>query len=166
MSVVARGDDAVERRDQAFEAFLGDQAVDVRLRRLDLGDIGVQGECALVDVLLGDGIGAGQRLPALGADLRELGIGLCDAQVGARLHELLVEIGCIDFGEHVAGLHLGADIVLPAFQVARDARVDGRMDVGFQAPGQVQARIDSLRRIGVTMATLGTACASVNCVQA
>jgi len=26
----ARGDDAVERRDQAFETFLGDQAVDVR----------------------------------------------------------------------------------------------------------------------------------------
>ena len=72
----ARGDDAIERRDQVLEAFLGDQAVDVRLRRLDLGDIGVQGESALVDVLLGDGIGAGERLPALCADLRELGIGL------------------------------------------------------------------------------------------
>jgi len=59
----ARSDDAVERRDQMFEAFLGNQAVDVRLRRLDLGDIGVVCEGVLVDVLLGDGIGAGQRLP-------------------------------------------------------------------------------------------------------
>ncbi len=124
-----------------FEAFLGNQAVDVRLRRLDLGDIGVVCEGVLVDVLLGDGVGAGQRLPALRADLRELGIGLGDAEVGARLHELLVEIGRIDFGEHVSGLHLAADIVLPGFQVARDARVDGRTDVGFQAPGQVQAHL-------------------------
>ena len=56
----ARGDDAVERRDEAFEAFLRHQLVDIGLRRLDLGDTGVVGEGALVDVLLGDGIGAGQ----------------------------------------------------------------------------------------------------------
>jgi len=141
ISVARAGDDAVEGRDQVFETFLGDQLFDGRLRRLDLGQIGVQGKSACVDVLLGDGIGAGQRLPALGADLRELGIGLGDAQGGARLHELLIEIGRVDFGEHVAGLHLAADVVLPAFQVARDARVDGRTDIGLQAPGQVQARM-------------------------
>ena len=50
-----------------LKPFLGDQPVDVGLRRLDLGDIGVPGERALIDVLLGDRIGAGERLPALGA---------------------------------------------------------------------------------------------------
>ncbi len=78
-----RGDDAVERRDQALESCLGDQAVDVGLRCLDLGHIGIPGEGALVDVLLGHGVGAGQRLPTLRGDLRELGIGLGDAQIGA-----------------------------------------------------------------------------------
>ncbi len=92
---------------------IGDQPVDIGLRRLDLGDIGIPGESALVDVLLGDGVGACERLPALRGDLRELGIGLGDVQVGPRLHELLVEIGRIDFGEQLAGFHLGADVVLP-----------------------------------------------------
>jgi len=41
-----------------FETLLGDEPVDVSLGRLDLGDIGVPGESALIDVLLGDGIGA------------------------------------------------------------------------------------------------------------
>ena len=36
---------------------------------------------------------------------------------------------------------LAADIVLPTFEVPRDARVDGRTDVRFQAPGQIQARM-------------------------
>ena len=100
-------------------------------------------------------------MPALGGDLRKLGIGLGDVQVGARLHELLIEIGRVDFGEHVAGLHLAADIVLPALQIPRDARVDRRADVGFEASGQVQARLIA-DAAGVTMATIGTACSSVN----
>ena len=55
---VSRGDDAVEGRDETFEAFLGDQTIDGCLCCLDLREIGVQGERALVDVLPGDGIRA------------------------------------------------------------------------------------------------------------
>ncbi len=36
----ARGDDSVERRHQVLEVFFGNQAVDVRLRRFDLGHVG------------------------------------------------------------------------------------------------------------------------------
>jgi hypothetical protein len=114
---LARSHDAVEWRDQALEALLGDELVDQRLRRLDLGHIGVPGERARVDILLGDGVGVGKGLPALRGDLRELRIGLGDSQTRARLHELLIEVGGVDLGEHIARLHFAADVVLPAFQV-------------------------------------------------
>ena len=97
------------------------------------------GERALIDVLRGDRIGAGERLPALGRDFRELRIGLSHVEVRARLHELLVEIGRVDLGEQLARLDLAADVVLPALQVAGHTRIDGGSDKCLQTAGELEA---------------------------
>ena len=80
-------------------------------------------------------------MPALGTDLRQLGIGLGNAEFGARLHQLLVEIRCVDFGEHLTGFDLAADIVLPALQIAGNARVDRRPDIGFKTARKIKSRL-------------------------
>jgi len=73
-------------RSDVFEAFLGDQTVDVRLRRLTWATLRV-GEGVLVDVLLGDGVVPASACSAPAPICHELGIVLSfDAQVGARLH--------------------------------------------------------------------------------
>ncbi len=137
---LARRDNAVEGRDQALEAGFGDQPIDIGLCRLHLRHVGVIGKCALIDILFGDRIGAGERLPALGRDFRELCIGSSHVEVRARLHQLLVEIGRVDLGKQLARLDLAADVVLPALQVTGHTRVDGGSDeslqIGLGAPGR------------------------------
>ena len=76
-----------------------------------------------------------QGLIALVRNVGERSVGLRVGEIGLRLKELLVEIGCVDLGEHVAGLDLGADVDLPARNIAADAREESRLCVGVQAPG-------------------------------
>ena len=78
-----------------------------------------------------------QRLAALQRLARKLGIGLRAGQVGLGLHDLLVEVGRLDLGEQLAGLHRRADVGLPFLQIAADARVELRLRIGLEPPRQV-----------------------------
>src|SRR6202035_1803099 len=49
------------------------------------------------------------------------------------------EIRRVDHGEHLAGLHMRADVKLPTLQIAADPRVDRRLAVGLDGSGQSQA---------------------------
>ena len=85
-------------------------------------------------------------LAALQGHFGELGICLRARKVGLGLHDLLIEIGRIDFGKQIAGFYLRADIGLPFFQIAADARVKWRLLVGFQPAGQIKCRHAALCR--------------------
>ena len=64
MSVVARGYQAIERRDEPLILFKHAQAIEIRLRRANepLFVRGIGG--ALIEILLRDGVGFDQRLAA------------------------------------------------------------------------------------------------------
>jgi hypothetical protein len=63
-------------------------------------------------------------------------------EVGARLLQLLIEVGRLDLGEYLAGLHARADVVFPALQVTADARINRCARIGFESPRQLErARI-------------------------
>ncbi len=68
-----------------------------------------------------------QVLPAFEAHAGEREIRLRLVERGARLADLLVELRRLDFGEHVARLHRGADVGDDAFHVAIHARVERRL---------------------------------------
>jgi hypothetical protein len=114
---------------------------------------------ALVDILLGDGIAAAQRFPTFCGGPRHQRIGLCTLLIGAGLHQLLVELGRVDFGEHLACLDARADIDVPRLQIAADLRENRRPRIGFEASRQLQRRtvgivdgldqIDGLHRLGI-----------------
>jgi len=67
------------------------------------------------------------KIPTLGGDGRKFRTGLGTSQRGFGLSELLVEVGCINHREHLAGLHRRADIKLPTLQIAVDPRVDAAL---------------------------------------
>ena len=79
-----------------------------------------------------------RMLVALGGDRRDVVIGLGARQRGPGLSELLVEIGRVDRGQHLAGLHGGADILVPALQIAVDARIDRGLGIGLDIAGQYE----------------------------
>jgi hypothetical protein len=65
-------------------------------------------------------------------------------EIGACLQQLLVEVRRLDFGDHLPGLDLRADIGAPAFQVAADARKDRRAIIGLQPARQIQGGVENL----------------------
>ncbi len=87
-----------------------------------------------------------QAAPALGGGRGEALVGLGGGQVGAGLQHLLVEVGRVDVGQHLAGLHLGADVDVPALQIAADPGVDRGGVVGLRrrraGPGRSAAAVD------------------------
>ncbi len=135
----ARGDGAVERHHDTGKPFHRDDAVDIGLRRLDQRLLGGEISDLLVDFLFGNRIRTDHRRPALGCGLRERGIGLRTGEIGARLEQLLIQIGRFDFGEQIASLHLGTDIVFPALQITAHARIDRRPCIRLDTAGQFQA---------------------------
>ena len=76
--------------------------------------------------------------PRLSVSVGKHRIGLGAGQIGFGLHDLLVEIGRVDFGEEVAGFDRRADIGLPIFHIAGDARINLRLRVGFQPARQAE----------------------------
>ena len=135
---LTRRHNAIERRRQSFEALLGNQPIDIRLRRFDLRDIGIQLKLRWSTSCV-DTASVSAAIASAWPDLGQLGIGLGDVQFGPRLHELLVEVGRVDFGEQLTGFDLAADVVFPALQIARYAGIDRRPDVRFQAARAAQS---------------------------
>ena len=117
----AGGDHAIEWRNQSLESLLRRQTIHVGLGRLDLRDVSIRGELALINILFRHGIGIGKRLPTLGAHFREFGVGLGGGQGRTRLRQLLVNVGGIDFSEQIAGFDLAANVVLPTLQISGNA---------------------------------------------
>src|SRR4029077_367601 len=61
-----------------------------------------------------------------------------------RLHQLLVEVRCVDLGQQLSGLDACPDVDLPVLQVATYARIDGRARVSFQSTRQIEIRAQLL----------------------
>ena len=104
----------------------------------------------LVGVLAGDGAAFEQIVVALPGHFGEvplrLGLherSLCLAELlaglrqgGAGLGHLLIEVGCFDFGQQLAGMHTVADIDIAFANVTGGARIDGGFGDGRDAAGQ------------------------------
>ena len=80
-----------------------------------------------------------EGLPALRRDDRHLLVGLGGRQIGFRLLELLIEIRRVDHTEELASLHMGADVLLPALEIAGDPGVDRRLEIGLDRAGKRKA---------------------------
>ncbi len=119
-----------------------------RLHGLELADIGFVG---VDDGLLRLGVGVGlvrqllshdlllqQDVIAVGGQRCDLMIGpdACQRRLG--LAELLIEIGRIDGGQHLACLDRRSDVVVPALHVTVDAREDRRPVERLDIAGQRQ----------------------------
>jgi hypothetical protein len=66
------------------------------------------------------------------------------ARSGARLQQLLVEVGGLDLGDHLTGLDPGADVDVPALQITRHAREDRCAGIGFEPARQIDGRAQRL----------------------
>ena len=133
---VAGGNDAVEGRIDLLEGLQFAQPLDIGLG----GANGCRGGRGLIDegvgILAGDGVGLDQAGVALGLDAGVVGVGLSGIQVGLGLGQLLIHLGGGDLGQQSAFPDLGADVEVPARQVAGGARVDGRISVGGDVAGE------------------------------
>ena len=136
---VALGDDALERRRDVLEAGEHLQPFDIGLAGVDGGLLVFKVGGALVHVLLGDGVGDDQGLPALERHLGQPGARLGAGEIGARLQQLLVEVRRLDLGERLAALHRRADVDLPVLHIAADAGEDRRPQIGLEPPRQIEA---------------------------
>ena len=96
---------------------------------------------------------------------RQRGIGLRAGEIRLRLHDLLIEIGRVDFGEQLAGLDRRADVDFPLLQITADARIDLRLRIGFEPARQIETCVFLPCVSGSATATAGTACASVHSLQ-
>ena len=148
----ARGHDAVERRDDPFEAFQRLQTIDLALIGGDFGygRVEARGGAVVIGLfalllLLGDDA-LGRVAPALEGRLGELSLGLSDfdrrfrrIQLGFRRGQLGIEIRSVDLGQKVALLHVGAVIEVPVLQIAADARINRRLVPGLDGAGQREA---------------------------
>ncbi len=97
---------------------------------------------ALVDLLRRDEVGGDQRLAPVQGCFRQPGAGLLAGEVGAGLQELLVEVGRLDLGDHLACLDAGAHVDAPAFEIAGDAREDRGAVIGLEAARQVDGGVE------------------------
>ena len=135
---VAGGHDAVERRSQALEIGKHFEPIDVGLGRLGKGLLDREVAGLFIDGLLGHRVGSTQRLPALcrhqSQRLARLGAG----QRRLGLEELLVEVGRLDLGEQLTGLHWRADIDVPGLQEAAHPGIDRRAGIGFESTRQIE----------------------------
>jgi hypothetical protein len=85
-----------------------------------------------------------QVLPAFRADLGQFHLGRDLLAGGPGLGQLLVDLGRVDLGQEFSGLHVAADVVGPAHQVAAGAGVDRRILERQQRSGQHQVLVGIL----------------------
>ena len=133
---IARGDDAVKGRIDAFEADELFEALDVGLRGLHLGGGGGGLGGEVVGVLLGDGVALEQILVARGLNLCVGGVGLGGGEIGLGLRQLLVDFRAGDGGQELALLHVCADVEVP---LASGSRWCGRRSANRYRPGRCRA---------------------------
>ena len=125
---VADGHHAVIGRDDRFEPNQCLEVPDVLLRGLDLRRFGFRLGYLHRDRLLGDRMVFAQRHPALRGEVGERILGALRLQIRLGLRILGVESRRVDFGEDIALLHQRAVILVPHLHIARDLRVDRRLE--------------------------------------
>ena len=159
-----RRGDVLERLEllQALQVGVGGGEVRARLH---------EAGAALVEILLRDDVLLAQRVPARDGGLGQRHGGRRLVARGLGLRDLLVELGRLELGEHVALLDVAADVLVPALDVARRARRDRRLHGALQRAGQRhraagagglgQRRLDVDRRVlghaGVELLAVGRA---------
>src|SRR5882724_6898092 len=132
----SRGEDSIEGGVDFFERLEVFEAADVGGAGIGGGFFGGQVALSLVGFLLRDGAGADEKFPAGGSDFGNVVVGLRGFEVGASLLELLVDFGRFNFGEELAFFYGGADVEVPALEVAVGAGIDGRVDEGGGVAGE------------------------------
>ena len=110
---IARGDDAVERRDDVGERLQRLHSIDVGLGGVDLGGLCVRVAVLFVRRLLRHRGRRAQRVPAVGRHLGQRHIRLGLGEFALRHGHALVEFRRVDDGEHIAPVDLSADILAP-----------------------------------------------------
>ena len=89
----------------------------------DLRLLGLVGAVRVVDVLPRHRVALDQILIAIGRRLRQSRVGLRGGEIRARLQQLLIDLGRVDLGQHLARLHARSDVGVALLQVAgRSAR--------------------------------------------
>ena len=133
---VARGDHAGERRVDGLEALQLLEPLDVGVRGQHRGLLRFVAAVGVVEVLPRHRVGLDQILVALGGRPRQALVRLRGRQVGARLEQLLIDLGRVDLGEHLPGLHLRSDVGVARLQVAGGPREDRGVGEGLDVAGQ------------------------------
>jgi len=132
----AFGYDAAEGCVNMLEGFQFLEPAHVGFRGFYVGDFGFQIPDGVIDLLLGDAVGLDEFLVTRCGDLGEVRVGLRGIEFGARLRQLLIHFRSVDVREQFALPHAAADVVIPLFQIAVGARIDGRFDVGLHGAGE------------------------------
>lgn len=135
---IACGDGAGERRAQGLVVLQCRQPRNVCNGGLDVG----LGRCRVGGFLIGFLTRyrmAGQKvLPARRGGRCKVRVRLFLNQSRMGLGQLLIEVGAVDFGQHLPGLYLAADVDLPVLQVTADSCMNRCGAPGFQVRGQAQ----------------------------
>ena len=138
----ARGDHAIERHRDLLVARQRFQPFDIGLTGIDGGLLVGEVGAALVDLLRRNEIRGDQRLAPRQRRFRQPRARLLAGEIGAGLQQLLIEVGRLDLGDHLARFDLGADIGAPALQVAADARKNWSARIGLQPARQIDGGIE------------------------
>ena len=133
---VACRDGAGERGHHALQRLHAFQLPDLRLRCGVVGLARGERAVALVRFLGGHRVFLRECAIALGRRSRELEMRPRLRGRRAHLFEFAIEFGRVEFGEHLPGLHVIADVGSPALHVAGRARVDGGFLEGVDAGRQ------------------------------
>ncbi len=92
---------------------------------LYIGDLGFQVSDRVIDFLLGDTIRLDELLVTRRGNLGKIRIGLRGIQIGARLRQLLIHFRSVNISKQIALTDAAPNVVIPLFQIAVGARIDG-----------------------------------------
>ena len=95
------------------EALRLGESPDVRLRRTAIRNRGIVPGGLLIELFAAHGAVRGERLPAREIGLREPERGARLRELLLRLFDLLIQLRCVDLGEHVAGAYDATDVGMP-----------------------------------------------------
>ena len=138
---VARGHHAIEGRDEMFEIFKRGEVADIGLGRGDFGEPRLIVAGLFVGHLLRNRVRLLQRFPPVCGDFGERRIGLGFFEFALGLVELLIEVRRIDIGQHIAGFHFRANVLVPHFDIAADAGMERRRVPGLNVTREHEALI-------------------------
>ena len=133
---VAGGHDAVERRGQRLERLHGLELPDVGFVGVDDGLLRLFVGGGLVRKLLGHDLLLQQYVVPVGGERGNLMIGPHARERRFGLTELLIEIGSVDGGQHLPGLHRRPDVVVPALHISVHSRENRRPAKGLDIARQ------------------------------